>query len=168
MCSFSSPDQMKSPFDVSPYSVHRSSEIPMISYLKRFISFLNSSSFPAAHRVCTFHVLTVRVFLASFSLSVFPVGCFVLEGLKGFPVVNLSILSWWLDRERGPCLLGRRPSRYGVVLWSFMVGFFRLVVFTDSGICDPSVKRFSFVWTCDRHRNHRIVASMVKCWCPMT
>ena len=28
------------------------------------------------------------------------------------PVTNFSTLSWFLDRGRGPCLPGRRPSRY--------------------------------------------------------
>ena len=36
VCVFSSPDQMKSPFGVSPFPVHRTSETPIISYLKRF------------------------------------------------------------------------------------------------------------------------------------
>jgi hypothetical protein len=50
-CVFSSPDQMKSTFGFSSLPVHRTSEIPMISYRKRFISFLSSSNFPAAHSV---------------------------------------------------------------------------------------------------------------------
>jgi hypothetical protein len=62
MCVSSSPDQMKSPFGVSPFSVQRTSEIQMMSYLKHFISFLSSSSYPAAHSVCTFQVSTVRMF----------------------------------------------------------------------------------------------------------
>ncbi len=49
------------------------------------------------------------------------------------------MMSIILGRGRGPCSPGRRPSRYGFVLKSFMVGFCRLVLFTDGGICTPSV-----------------------------
>jgi hypothetical protein len=48
------------------------------------------------------------------------------------------------------------------VLKSFMVGFCRLVLFTDGGICIPSVKRPSFIRTYDRHRSHWIAVSVVE------
>jgi hypothetical protein len=48
------------------------------------------------------------------------------------------------------------------VLKSFMVGFCRLVLFTDGGICTPSVKRSSFIRTCDRHRSRWIAVSVVE------
>ena len=76
---FSSPDQMKSPFRVSPFSVQGTSEIPIMSNLKRFISFLSSSNFSAVHSVCTFRVPTFKVFLTGFSLCVFPVVCLVFK-----------------------------------------------------------------------------------------
>src|SRR5688572_469592 len=112
VCEDASSDQMKSPFGVSPFPVHRTSEIPIISYLNRFISFLSSSSLPAAHNVCTFHVPTVRVFLASFSF------CAFLVVYEFFPVANFSTLPWSLDRGRGPCFTGRRPSRHELSLIS--------------------------------------------------
>ena len=127
-----------------------------MSYLKRFISFLSNSSLPAVHSVCTFHVPTVRVFLASFSFCVF----FVVY--EFFPVANFSTLPWSLGRGREPCSPGHRPSRYGFVLRSLMVGFCRLVLFTDGGICTPSVKRSSFIRTCDRHRSRWVAVSMVE------
>ena len=108
-----------------PFPIQRTSEIRIMSYLKRFISFLSSCSFPAAHNVCTFHVRTVRMFLTGLSLRVFPVVCLV---LTCFPVANFSTLPWLLGRGRGPCWPGRRPSRYGFVWLSFMVGFCRLFV----------------------------------------
>ena len=125
MFSFSSPDQMKSPFDISPFPVYRTFEIPIMSYLKRFISFLRISSFPAAYRVCTFYVPTVRVFLASFSLCVFTAVCLV---LACFPVANFSTLPWLLGRGLGPFWPGRHPSWYGFVWCSFRVVFFRLFI----------------------------------------
>jgi hypothetical protein len=130
-----------------------------MSYLKRFISFLSNSSLPAAHSVCTFHVPTVRVFLASFSFCVFFV---VHEFFEFFPVTNFSTLPWFLGRGRGTCLPGRRLSRYGIVLKPFMVGFCRLVLFTDGGICTPSVKRSFFIRTCERHRSRWIAVSVVE------
>ena len=45
------PDQMKSPFDIPPSPVQRTSEIPMISYLNLLISYLSNSSFPVAPNV---------------------------------------------------------------------------------------------------------------------
>jgi hypothetical protein len=53
---FSTDHQMKSPFHLSVFPVHRTSDIPMTSYLYRFISFLNNSSLPVAHSVQTSHV----------------------------------------------------------------------------------------------------------------
>ncbi len=162
LCVFSSPDQMKSPFVVSLFPVQCTSEIPIISYLKRFISFLSSSNFPAAHNVCTFHVPTVKVFLTGFSLCMFFVVCFV---LKCSPVANFSTLSWSLGRGRGPC--SPRQRRAGMDLyydrsWLVSVVFF----FTGGGICTPSAKHSSFSWTCDRHRTRRIAISMVEFYRP--
>ena len=134
MCIFSSPDQMKSPAGVLPSPVQRTCEIPMISWLKRFISFLNSSSFPVAHRVCTFHVPTVRVFLAGFSLCVFSV-VYLLSVC--FPAANFSTLPWLLGRGRGPCSPGRRPSGYGFVWCLFMVGFCCLFIFLQAAVSAP-------------------------------
>lgn len=52
-------------------SVHRTSKIPIISYLKCFILFSRNSSLLAVHSVCTFHVPTVKVFFISFRLNAF-------------------------------------------------------------------------------------------------
>ena len=145
-CVLSSSDQMKSLFEVSPFPVQRTSEVPTISYLNLFISFLRSSSFPVVYSVLTFHVPTVSVFFAIFSFSV----AFV---LVSFPVSNFSILPWSPGRGRGPCFTGRRPSWHVFLLFIFMVGFYHLFLFPNSGICTPFCSTLHFeIWTSDRHK----------------
>ena len=43
-----------------------------------------------------------------------------------------------------------------------MVSFCRLFLFTDGGICTPSVKRSSFIRACDRHKNRWIAVPKVE------
>ncbi|CAF4220770.1 unnamed protein product, partial [Rotaria sp. Silwood2] len=56
----------------------------------------------------------VEIVIDEFSVDEFVVVAFaVVESVVGVvvPVANFSTLSWFLDRGRGPCSPGRRPSR---------------------------------------------------------
>ena len=130
VCVLSSPEQMKSPFGVSPFPVQRTSEITMVLYLKRFISFhfisfLSSSNFPAIHNVCTFHFPTVRLFLTGFSLCVFFSSQFFDSAL-----VTRQMTRTLFTRATSGSVWIRMMLVYGWFLSSFC--------FTGGGICIPS------------------------------
>ena len=123
-CVLPSPDQMKSLFEVSPFPVQR---YPLYHI---WISSSRSWAAVVVHSVWTLHVPTVSVFFAIFSFSVSLI-------LVDFPVANFSILPWSSSRGRGSGFTGRHPSRHVFLLFVFMVGFYRLFLFSNSGICTP-------------------------------
>ena len=97
---FSSPDHIKSPVIVSPFPVHLISETPIISYLKRFSSFLSRFSFPVSHRVLTFHVPIVKTSFLNFVplvlvIMLFGFGFLVVETFRlcpGYPTEDADLV----------------------------------------------------------------------------